>query len=311
MKTGFQTYVVNPVQVAVGICKDTTSGQYVVPNPMSKLNGGPIDPGVGVLGAATIEQAYLWKPAPQYQYMTADSPTIGFTFYQALQVMAQKRFGSGGILSAAYTLSNMIGTADDLNAWLEGSRYDVGGGEGVQDNDNIRGNATNPGEFSKSSFTVPNRLVINYVYPLPFGQGKRFLSNASGVVNKLVGDWTVNGLSTFQDGFPLGFQDSSTNALESQFAAGYAGPGLLAGVTRPNYVAGCNRQVSGKPSQKINGWFNNACFQAPNVANSTTWTFGDEPRVDPVLRSQGIDSTDFSVSKAIPLTERLQAGFQS
>jgi hypothetical protein len=220
--------------------------------------------------------------------------------------MAQKRFRSGGVLTTSYTFSHMLGTADDLNAWLEGNRNDIGGGQGVQDNTNIGGNASNSGELSQSSFTVPSRLVVNYVYPLPFGHGMRFMSDAHGVTDKLVGGWTVNGLSTFQDGFPLGFQDSSRNTLENLYAQGYAGPGLQAGISRPNYVAGCNRQASGSPSQRINGWFNTACFTAP-----AAYEFGNEPRVDPVLRSQGIDSTDFSVAKDLPIGERVKLDFRA
>jgi hypothetical protein len=276
-------------------------------NPLSAANGGPIATTQPTLGAATIQYGYLLKPAPQYLYMTDDSAYVGYTFYQALQVMAQKRFHGGGILTASYTLSNMKGTADDLNAWLEASRYDVGGGEGVQDNDNINGNADNPGENSRSSFTVPNRLVINYVYPLPIGRGQRFLPNANGIVNGLVGGWTVQGLTTFQDGFPLAFQDSTNNSLEASYAQGYAGPGLNAGVSRPNYVAGCNPVIKAKPSAKVvaGAWFNTGCYTAPGP-----YQFGNEPRVDPSLRSQGLDNSDFSVSKIVSISERYQLNFR-
>jgi hypothetical protein len=281
-----------------------------VTNPMATANGGFIPASAGVLGGAKVPFGYLLKPHPQYLYMSALGPTIGGTNYAALQVLAKKRFTSGGVLMAAYTWANLKGTADVLSPWLEANNHNVGGGQGIQDNTNINGNASNPGEVSQSSFNAPQRLVIDYVYPLPFGHGKRFLATAKGPVNVLVSDWTVNGISTFQSGFPLAFVDTGTNSLENLYAVGQAGPGTGAGANRPNYVSGCNRVVAGKPSQRIGGWFNTACFVAPTVTTQTpgtansTWSFGNESRVDPTLRAQGLDTSDFSVAKGIAIHER-------
>jgi hypothetical protein len=270
-----------------------------VPNPMA----GFVSP--GQLGGNTIPYGFLLKPHPQYLYMTALGPSVGETTYRALQVYAKKQFGTGGVLAVAYTWSNLQGTADVLSPWLEANNHNVGGGQGVQDNTNINGNSTNPGEYSQSSFNAPQRLVINYVYPLPLGHGARFFSNANNVVNALIGNWTVNGISTFQSGFPLAFIDGGTNLLENLYAAGNAGGGTGAGANRPNFVAGCSPSVSGKPSQRINGWFNKSCFVAPSASNPISqWSFGNEPRVDPNLRSQGLDTSDFSAMKAIPFHDR-------
>ena len=289
-------------------CVNPEDGQHhlltdMVTNPLSAANGGPI-PTSAPLGAAQIQFGNLLEPHPQYQYMSAMSPNIGFTFYQALQVMAQKRI-KGGILSAAWTFSNLVGTTESLTGWIEGGVFGAGGTGGVQDNTNIRGNASNPGEYARSIFQTPNRLIVNWVYPLPFGHGQRFLSSASGALDKIVGGWVVNGLSTFQDGFPIAFTDSSTNTLEQDFVQGGGIIGEGVGASRPNYVAGCNPKVSGKPSSKLNGWFNSACYTAPGP-----FEFGNEPRVDPNLRSQGIDSTDFSAAKDITFHERYKLDFR-
>jgi hypothetical protein len=283
------------------------NGHYLtdmVRNPLSAANGGPIAANVPTLGAPTVQYGYLLKPYPQYLYMSAYAATVGFTFYQALQVMAQKRV-SGGILSVAWTLSNFVGTADSLTGWVEGNVFGAGGTGGVQDNTNIRGNSTNPGEYSRSAFQTPNRLVINYVYPLPIGRGKRFLSDASGALDKLVGNWTINGLTTFQAGFPIAFADSSNNALVSEFAAGYV-VGENGGASRPNFVAGCHPNISGKPSKRLGEWFNTACYTPPGP-----YQFGNEPRVDPNLRAQGIDSTDFSIAKDIPFHDRYRVDIRA
>ncbi len=274
----------------------------MVPNPMVGVNAAN-----SPNGGSQIAYGVLLEPHPQYQYMSVMSPTIGFTFYQALQVMAQKRLRAG-ILSASWTFSNFVGTTESLTGWIEGGVFGAGGTGGVQDNTNIRGNKSNPGEFSRSIFQTPNRLVLNWVYPLPIGRGQRFLSNASGAVDKIVGGWVINGLSTFQDGFPIALANSSNNQLENQFAAGGGIIGEGVGWSRPDYVSGCNRLagIAKKPSQRLGEWFNTGCF-----APSDPYAFGNEPRVDPVLRNQGIDSTDFSVAKDIVFHERYKVDLRA
>jgi hypothetical protein len=106
----------------------------------------------------------------------------------------------------------MTGTVDVLNPWLEANRNNVGGGQGVQDNTNIRG-----GESSLSSFDVPQRAVISYVYDLPFGKGRRFLGSAGGFMDKLVSGWGLNGITTFQSGFPLALTERVGLAFRAEF----------------------------------------------------------------------------------------------
>ncbi len=298
------------------------NGHYItdmVYNPLSAANGGPIPTTVPILGAATVPYGNLLEPHPQYIFMTDISPNVGFTFYQALQVMAQKRL-KGGILSAAWTFSNLVGTTETLSGWVEGGVFGAGGTGGVQDNSNIRGNPTNPGEYARSIFQTPNRLVINWVYPLPIGHGQRFLSSANGTLNRIAGGWVINGLTTFQDGFPLAFADSANNILETNWVEGEGDIGENGGDSRPNYTPNapanpslypsapaCNNhpQMPGKPSQRLGGWFNPNCY-----APSDPFGFGNEPRTDPRLRAQGIDSTDFSIAKDIAFRERYKLDFR-
>jgi len=267
-----------------------------VPNPFY----GIIPASAGVLGQPTVAYGYLLKPYPQYLYVSAFAPSLGDSSYNSMQARIQKRFGGSSVLMLAYTYSHFVGTADTLSPWLEANRFDVGGGQGVQDNNNISG------EKSLSSFDVPNRLVINYVLELPFGKGKRWLGGLNGFMDKLASGWAVNGITTVQTGFPLAFIDATPNTLTTDFAVGNAGPGTGAGVTRPNFVAGCNPNISGSPESRISKWFNTACYTLPGP-----FEFGNEPRVDPYLRAQGIVNFDFAVSKNTHVTERVAVEFRS
>ena len=95
----------------------------------------------------------------------------------------------------------------------------------MQDWNNLKG------EWSLSSQDVSQRLVISYVYDLPFGHGQKYVSDASGMVGKAVSGWGVDGITTFQKGFPLPISYGGSTAL-SQASLGI-------GVLRPNVVPGC------------------------------------------------------------------------
>jgi hypothetical protein len=189
---------------------------------------------------------------------------------------------AGGSLLAAYTNSKLISNTDTLTAWLESS---VGT---IQDNNNLRG------ERSLSSQDVPQRLVISYVLDVPLGQNKYYVAHIGGALNKLLGNWGIDGVTTFQRGFPLVFSNGQVNDV-TLFGAG----------SRPNMLPSCHRSSSYRGSDRIHGWFNTGCFAAP-----ANFTFGTEPRVDPALRSDGVDNFNLAASKRLMFGQQDRAGFE-
>ena len=263
---------------------------------------GVIPASDGVLGQPTVAQGYLLKPYPQYLYTSLLAPSMGDSYYNSLQVKVQKRF-AGGVLLASFSHEHLVSDVDVLDPWSEQNRYDVGGGEGVQDNTNLKG-----GEMSQSSFNVPNRLVLSYVLDLPFGAGHKYLSSVHGVAGKMVSGWSVNGITQFQTGFPIALQDAAPNTFENDFAIGNGGPGPPgAGISRPDYTAGCNKAAPNTSTLQghLAEWFNTSCFTAAGP-----WELGNEPRVDPTMRAPGVNNSDFSVSKTTMITERAKLVFR-
>jgi len=57
--------------------------------------------------------------------------------------------------------------------------------------------------YSVSSDDVPNIFTFGWVYQLPFGKGKLVGRNASGVLDKVIGDWQISATQTYQSGRPL------------------------------------------------------------------------------------------------------------
>ena len=217
------------------------------------------------LTGPTTTVGQLRRPYPQYTSVQLAGQGSYDSIYHSLQVSVQKRFAGAGSLLVAYTNSKLISDTDTLTSWLETS---VGG---IQDNNDLRG------ERSLSSQDVPQRLVVSYVLDVPVGKGKKYLSGADGTLQKIVGGWGMDGVTIFQRGFPLVFTNGQVN-----------GTTLFGGGSRPNVVPRCDQGASGR----LGAGFNTACFVAP-----PDFTFGDESRVDPRLRSAGIDNFDFAVFK--------------
>src|SRR5262249_42467309 len=146
----------------------------------------------GPLSRATVQRAQLLRPFPQYQSVQDVGGYVGNSIYHSLQMKAEKRFPSGGTLLASYTFSKLISDVEALTSWLES------GVATFQNNNNLRL------ERALSSFDSRQRLTVSYVIDLPIGKGQKFLPGVQGIGDKLFSGWGVNGVSTFQDGFPLG-----------------------------------------------------------------------------------------------------------
>jgi hypothetical protein len=228
------------------------------------------------------------------------------TIYHAMQARGQKRFGAGGTLMGNFTWAKMIGNTDTqlnfLEAGVQGANSSGGGAPSYQDYTNIHA------ERSPLTYDVPYRAVISYVLGLPIGKGQTLLSNANGVLDRVVSGWAANGITTFQHGFRLPIRDTQiTSGANKNNDLNNFGIGSL----RPNYVAGCNktgglsgtytsRAMAGRPQ------FNTSCWTQPS-----DWTFGNEPRVGNGLFAQGIDNFDFSVLKSTKVTEHADVQFRA
>jgi hypothetical protein len=276
---------------AVGIAQGVTT------YPFSVNLAGNLQPG-------KLTQGQLNRPFPQYAGLQYNGFGCCGSTYNSLQATVTKRFQGGGTMLVAYTNAKLLSNTDTLTSWLEGG---VSGGVGnVQDWNNLKG------ERSISSQDVSQRLVISYVLDLPFGRGKKYLSGMTGVKDKVVSGWGVDGVTTFQRGFPVKISYGKGNSL--------SGAGLGIGSLRPDVVPGCKKSVSGGAASKLGGWFNTSCFQDPGlntpglvtvagIANG--WAFGNEARVDPTLRQQGINNFDFAVFKKTSIAERANIEFRT
>ena len=234
------------------------------------------------------------RPYPQYSGLSLVGDGCCGSNYNSFQLTATKRFANGGSFLAAYTNAKLLSNTDTLTTWLEGS----GVGQ-VQDWNNLKG------EKSLSAQDVSQRLVFSYVYDLPFGHGQKYMSDATGVMDKVVSGWGVDGVTAFQKGFPVPFTYGGSTALSS---AGFSQNFAL----RPDVVAGCNKGA-GAQAPNFNGfaWFNVNCFAPPGgTLAASAWAFGDESRVDSTIRGSGINNWDIALYKTTNFGPENKLGFQ-
>jgi hypothetical protein len=258
------------------------------PQLLSTINPNPFKglvPTTSPLNSSfTIGQSL--RPFAQFSNISIPNFSGFDTIYHSLQVELQKQFSSAGKLLIAYTWSKTIGNTDTLTGYLETNPVGA-----IQDYNDIAA------DRSLLSFDTPQRFVASYVLDLPFGQGKHWLGNVQGITSKFVSGWGVDGIITFQSGFPLVMTYALPTVLSQYFGAG---------TPRPNVQAGCSKGVGGSGVSKIPRWFNTSCFSSPS-----NYGFGNESRTDPTLRGQGIDNWDFSISKNTHVTERVALEFRS
>jgi hypothetical protein len=245
-----------------------------VPNPFYGLIAN------GILSQPTVQRGQLLLPFPQYTAVPDVGGYVGKSSYHSMQTKMEKRFHSGGMVLVAYTFSKNITDAETLTTWLDTVAP-------IQDFTNLRG------ERALSSFDSRQRLTVGYVLDLPIGKGQKLLPNAQGIADKLISGWGIDGVSTFQMGFPLGF--TATPNLT----------GFNTGL-RPNVNPSCEKTIDGPAQARLTRWFNTSCFSVPSA-----FTFGSEGRTDPVIRAHGIANYDLSVFKKTQIRERLNLEFRT
>lgn len=138
--------------------------------------------GSGLVGQNTT-RAQLLRPFPHFGDIFVDESS-GYSWYHSLQVGVEKRLTNGLTFQASWTYSKFMQATEFLN------EQDFRPSEVISDQD------------------YPHRFVLNGIYELPFGKGKKFLSGANRFVDGVLGGWQFQGWFEGQSGEALGFGNS-------------------------------------------------------------------------------------------------------
>ncbi len=208
--------------------------------------------------------------------------STGFTTYNALQAVLQKRVSNGLEGQVAYTWSHCL---------TNNSGYYGTWGSATQGSPSspYYQNLYNPHGDYASCYSDSSSIVAAYAtYDLPVGHGRAFGNNMNSVANAVVGGWTASTIISLHTGFPLavstGTDSSGTNGR---------GPRPNCGLT----------QTLGRSPSIIGGAFQGYQWESPNgYSIPPTGTFGTCPAEGPG-RGPGYTDTDIGLVKAFHLTE--------
>lgn len=139
-------------------------------------------------------------------------------------------------------------------------------------------------DYGNSNWDIRHRFVASYVWDIPF------LSGSTNWLGRVFGNWQLNGITTLQSGRPFNVSIGEDRANTA--------PGS---VQRPNAV--------GVASASCNGSRLIGCVDASAFALPALYSYGTAGRN--ILRGPHLYSTDLSIFKNIPITERFKFQFRA
>jgi hypothetical protein len=222
-------------------------------------------------GPGTVQSR---RPYPDYASINMTENEFS-SHYDGLEVRLEKRFSNGIHLLAAYTHAKSY---DNSSA--------SGGTNTPQYAFNLADN------WGLSSFDIRNRFVFSYLYDLPWGRGRKYLSKLPAWEDAFIGGWKLNGIYTGQSGQPFTPVLPTDNSNTGQLA------------DWPNVVG--NPMVS-TPTCQVHTpscWVNPAAFAA-----APKYSFGDVQR--DALEGPGLQDWDFAMLKDFVFAETRRLEFRA
>jgi len=128
----------------------------------------------------------------------AGQSSVGWSYYDALQLSVRKRMSHGLQFQFNYAFSKSLDlTSDAERGGSFGGFFNGGYSEFVVNSWNLRSN------YGPSSFDLRHQFNANWVYELPFGHGRLLARSSPAWVNHIIGGWDLAGLWRWTSGFPF------------------------------------------------------------------------------------------------------------
>jgi hypothetical protein len=228
----------------------------------------------------TIPQGNLLRPYPQFDGGFAGLPRfIANSWYNSLQIRFQKRASHYISFEGNYTLAKATDdSAAGRNAWIGNLQYD-----NPQLLDNLKA------EHGISANDATHRLTAAFILDIPVGKGRWVGSGMNGIVDAIIGGWSLDSFVTFQSGQPIAIFNAA-----SRLTDGNQRPNVIC----PQLTTGISIREAARTGQP---YLNQACFDDPgdNIP-------GDAPRHFSNLRGEGVNNLDMSFTKEFKIRERAQ-----
>jgi len=245
----------------------------------------PTDINLNQIPPNTVGYNALASSAPFPQmYAISYQTNLGFSNYDSGTISIRKRAGNLQIESSYAFTRDLANTAGAPN------------GSSAQPNVTEFGNTlltdpAHPGlDYGNVSFARRQRFLTTFLYILPFGKGRRFMSNSNRFTDALLGGWELSGIWLMQTGPFL-----TTATYSDPSGTGYNLCPCNYNGGRADTVPGVNPYAN----QSLGQWVNPAAFVDPGNAIGR---FGDASQGDLVGPNEKVLSA--SMIKRFQLSER-------
>jgi hypothetical protein len=233
------------------------------------------------------------QPSPCTFSSAGEISGIANSSYNALQASLKKRFGKGISALISYTFSKTLDDSSSFNITGSASQSVAGENDLAQNPFDLKA------ERGRSMFDARHRFVASYQWDLPW------FMHPQSWYGHILGNWQVNGITTFMSNTPFTIYDSSNSSAQGSAPeiSGFFS-------SRPNQVGnpnsgGCARpDGSSAPVRTANCWFNFSAFQTAQSGQ-----FGTVGRN--TLNGPAFQQWDFSALKTIPIHERSNLQFRA
>src|SRR5690348_15761883 len=167
--------------------------------------------------------------------------SAGASWYNGLEISLTRRFSRGLQFLASYTYSRTLDT--------DGAAVNTtAGGNAI-----TTGNQNDPrSRYGPSDYSLPQRLIISYVYDMPGPKSK------TGLRGRLLGGWALAGVATFQAGQYITILNTNPFSVF----------GISEDRASISPSCGWHYVTSGSVDSKLGDYFNASCFTNPTVISS-------------------------------------------
>jgi len=150
--------------------------------------------------------AFRLRPNQQFGVITY-LDNSGDSNYHAAQFTLRRRFSSGLGISMAYTFGKSID-----NQSVDPVGASSGGGLSTTNSRTPTDIRDFRQERARSDFDRTHVFTGATVWEVPLGRGRRFLGSSHGIVNQVLGGWTINTIYTIMSGEPFAVRSGSFTA---------------------------------------------------------------------------------------------------
>jgi hypothetical protein len=131
-------------------------------------------------------------------FSLAGQSTIARAEYNALQLSLRKRFSDGYQFDLNYTFGHSKDHGSGLERGSSFTEFENGGYTGFLIN------SWDPDQqYANSDFDIRHQFNANWVAEIPVGRGRKFGGSLPGVLDAVVGNWSIAGLMRLTSGLPF------------------------------------------------------------------------------------------------------------